>query len=289
MYGKRDYIIIFSILSFLAGFYFCLTYSGPKHEGFENNENESTGCPNLLLKKGNTLLLYNSNAPEVPGQNPLPFYNLDEYINYLEIQRRNGKRCPVLFLQYENNAQGQDVYRVRSSPFDMTGEIPRGVDTNLYIRDLGQLTGAVPTHIGGTPVKIIDSSRDSGFNSNNFPGFDPIGLHQGQYTEIDANHERGTLLPISDNPMDPNWGGVLYTKEAVDSGKYADRYVAKPLLTNMGPGGTRGSDMNELPATLVPKQIKKVKTSEIYEIPSGVDISKLKGLLLPKKESEIAQ
>lgn len=286
MYGKKDYIIIFSILSFLAGFYFCLTYSGsvPKQEGFETDKS----CPNLLLKKGNVLLLYNSNSPEVPGQNPLPFYNLDEYINYLEIQRRAGKRCPVLFLQYENNAQGADVYRVRTSPFDMTGEIPRGVDPNLFIRDLGQLSGTVPTQIQGTPVKIIDASRDSGFNKG-FAGFDPIGLHQGQFTELDAIHESGTLLPISDNPMDPNWGGVQYTKDAVDSGKYEDRYVAKPLLTNMGPGGTRGSDMNELPATLVPKQIKKVKTSENYEIPSGVDISKLHGLLLPKKKSETEQ
>jgi hypothetical protein len=86
--------------------------------------------------------------------------------------------------------------------------------------------------------------------------------------------------------MDPNWGGVQYTKDAVDSGKYADRYVAKPMLTNMGPGGTAGSNMNELPPVLAPKQIKKVKTSELYEIPSNVDLTKIQGLLLPKKQGE---
>ena len=281
-YGKRDYIIIFSILSFLAGFYFCLTYSGSKHEGFDNQTSSDAGCPNLLLKKGNTLLLYNSNAPEIAGQNPMPFYNLDEYINYLEIQRRAGKRCPVLFLQYENNAQGADVYRVRTSPFDMTSELPHGVDPNMFIHDLGQLRGGVPSQIQGTPVKIIDSSRETGF----YAGFDPIGLHQGQYTELDAIHTAGEREPISDNPMDPNWGGVQYTKDAVDSGKYADRYVAKPMLTNLGPGGTMGSNMNELPPVLAPKQIKKVKTSDLYEIPSGIDLTKFQGLLLPKKQSE---
>jgi len=30
---------------------------------------------------------------------------------------------------------------------------------------------------------------------------------------------------ISDNPMDPNWGGVQYSREVVDSGKYKDNEI----------------------------------------------------------------
>jgi hypothetical protein len=30
--------------------------------------------------------------------------------------------------------------------------------------------------------------------------------------------------------MDSNWGGVLFTQKAVDSGKYEENNVKKPLL-----------------------------------------------------------
>jgi len=84
---------------------------------------DDQGCPNLLVQKGNALLLYNTNKPE-DENNPISFFNLDEYINYLEIQKSKGNSCPVLYLQQENNAQGNDVYRMRPSPFDKQGGLP---------------------------------------------------------------------------------------------------------------------------------------------------------------------
>ena len=36
------------------------------------------------------------------------------------------------------------------------------------------------------------------------------------------------MAPVSDNPMDTNWGGVVYTHNTVDSGKYKDREVVPP-------------------------------------------------------------
>ena len=36
----------------------------------------------------------------------------------------NGEVSPVLFLQEETNAQGEDVFRVRPSPFDLQGGLP---------------------------------------------------------------------------------------------------------------------------------------------------------------------
>jgi hypothetical protein len=67
------------------------------NEPMENKDD----CPNLLIQKGNALLLYNKNKPE-DENNPLSFFNLDEYINYLEIQKSKGNSCPVLYLQQEN-------------------------------------------------------------------------------------------------------------------------------------------------------------------------------------------
>jgi hypothetical protein len=169
-----------------------------------------------LLKKDNVLLLYNTQKPEVEGVNPLPFYNLDEYINYLEIQRKKGFRCPVLFLQNEVNTQGEEVYRMRPSPFELEGGVPE--QTTLYpgSNDI---------------IKIADASRDNPpYNKGNYPGFDPQGLYIGRYTNIDEVHYSTEKSETSDNPMDPNWGGVLYTQQAVDSGKYDENIVKKPLL-----------------------------------------------------------
>jgi hypothetical protein len=57
----------------------------------------------------------------VDGINPIQFGSLDDYIRYLEVQRKSGIHCPVLYLQQESNDQGQDVYRMRPSPFDLQG------------------------------------------------------------------------------------------------------------------------------------------------------------------------
>jgi len=89
-----------------------------------NKPKTDTNCPNLLIQKGNVLALYNTNQSIVNGINPILFSNLDEYINYLEIQNNKGFSCPLLFLQQECNTQGQDVYRIRPSPFDLQGGLP---------------------------------------------------------------------------------------------------------------------------------------------------------------------
>jgi hypothetical protein len=159
--------------------------------------------------------LYNSKDPNAEV---LPFYNIDEYINYLEIQRRAGKHCPVLFLQYESTAQGTDVYRMRPSPFDLQGGVPPNIDPS-QIRS-----------IDGRPVEVLDANRDNGYNQNMFAGFDPYGLHIGQRTNLDVLHESTSVGKVeSENPMDNNWGGVQVTENAVRGGAYVDRYVSKPL------------------------------------------------------------
>jgi hypothetical protein len=74
-------------------------------------------------------------------------------------------------------------------------------------------------------MKDLDASRDNGYNQGMYPGFDPQGLFIGRITEIDKVRDSTKDAEISDNPMDPNWGGVLYTQEQVDSGKYIDNIV----------------------------------------------------------------
>jgi len=231
MHKLKIVFIIFLLCTFLAGGYFYVV--GNRMEGMENQteeeengeqkgtegkkkegEGEDSSCPDLLIRSGSTLLLINTKMPK-SDTNPLPFYSLDEYIHYLEIQKNKGIVCPVLFLQEETNAQGHDVYRVKTSPFSYEGAIPG--TTNIYNNP-------------ESPFKVMDASRENGvYNANQYAGFDPTGLHIGRYTDLDKIHNSTEMAPISDNPMDTNWGGVVYTHNEVASGKYKDNEVMPPV------------------------------------------------------------
>jgi hypothetical protein len=219
--------LIFLILSFASGIYFCSTHPSFYMEGFseslnthESSSNNNSSCPDLLIKSGNAILLYNSKLPESPGKNPIPFYNLDEYINYLDIQKRKGIHCPVLFLQEEVNTQGNSVFRIRPDIFQPQGGL--ATSQNIY--------NTTTPNISRTPIQVIDANQDNPpWNVGGYNEFDPYGQYIGQYTTVDAIHDATYKgKPLSENPMDDNWGGVLYTKDAVDAGKYKDDEVVPP-------------------------------------------------------------
>jgi hypothetical protein len=139
----------------------------------------------------------------------MPFYNLDEYILYVRSQRDKGIRCPVLYLQEETNTQGTDVYRIRNSPFSTEGGLPAKV----------------------IPIKTVDASLENPpFNQGEYHGFDPYSQYSGQYTDLDQIHDSTRQAPVSDNPMDSNWGGVIYSQKQIDSGKYNENTVGKPVM-----------------------------------------------------------
>ena len=175
---------------------------------------EVPDCPNLLVKRGTQYFLYRSDIPEKEGENPVVFQQLSEYQTYLDAAAAQGKHCPVLFVQQENNAQGQDVYRVRETPV------------------VADQQPGVPNELGQTyqqRAKYSDASRlNPPYNKDLYAGFDPTGLYVGKLTELDDIAQREEKQEISDNPMDPNWGGVLYTQQSVDQGKYKDNEVTKP-------------------------------------------------------------
>jgi len=83
-----------------------------------------------------------------------------------------------------------------------------------------------PEHIKRKPVPIQDASRENtSYNTNMYAGFDPTSQYVGVYTNIDEIHASTSYSELSENPMDSNWGGVYYTKDAVDSGKYKENEV----------------------------------------------------------------
>ena len=88
----RSLFLLFLILYFYLVFYVTMF-----HESFAQRENmETSDCPDLLVKENNVLLLYNTKLP-TGKNNPIPFFNLDEYINYLEEKERKGKNALYYF------------------------------------------------------------------------------------------------------------------------------------------------------------------------------------------------
>lgn len=226
----RLVFIIFLIITFLTGAYVYMFVDIKKQienmenpeeipeeessDGAEENEPKTQpsaekSCYDMLVKRGSLLYLVNTKAPEKVGVNPILFNNLDEYITYLEKQ---DEKCPVLYLQEEYNAQGKREFRVRPDPFDPQGGLP--------------ITSNIRKPLPAGVIEVADASRDNEpYNRDQYHGFDPYGLYVGRYTEVDVLHDATSKQEISENPADTNWGGVLYTQQAIDSGKYDGNLV----------------------------------------------------------------
>ena len=182
-----------------------------KDDKDNKDDKDESKCPDTLIRVGKLLYLFNTNEEEKAGENPRVFNNLDEYIQYLDEQKAQGNSCPVLFLQQETNTQGQDVYRARPSPFNQQPQLP--------------LTSSLMSKPNLKPVKALDASREGKYNTGMYPGFDPYGQYVGKRTDVDVIHDSTQKNEPSDNPMDINWGGVLYTQGKVDAGEYKENEV----------------------------------------------------------------
>jgi hypothetical protein len=182
-------------------------------------------CPNILIQHGSEIFLYNSKVEKVPGVNPIRFKSLDDYSEFMDWLQGRGIRCPVLFLQFSYDAQGQAVYKMRPSPTDLQG----GLSPNVPY-------SPAPAAL----VQMMDASRDNPpFNNQMYDGFDPLNFNMGDYTSQDAAfREKELTSKYSDNPMDANWGGIRYTESVVASGAYADRTRPDAARTTSDPSLT---------------------------------------------------
>lgn len=183
---------------YMLGLYFIIKNTTKSCvEGFNNNTNSiKSNCPNLLLKKDNAYYLYNTKKTYVPGVNPIRFENLEEYTQFMEWMRGSGIRCPVLYLQQTNDTQGQSTYKMLPNPNEPNSGLPP----------------AQPAPVS----KLIDA----GFNKGGIPGYDPMNQYIGETTPLDQMFHENESNNVSDNAMDTNWGGVEYSRQQVDSGKY---------------------------------------------------------------------
>jgi hypothetical protein len=195
------------IVVFLCGIYFYAKTADPKYyEGLTNNT--SIRCPNILIQKDAKFYLYNSKVAKVPGVNPIEFDNLEDYTEFLDWQRSQGIRCPVLYLQKTYDAQGNEVYKTRPSVSEQQGGLPP----------------SGPNY--PNPTLLVDATQnDPTYNINSIPAHDQTSYYVGTTTPLDQMNQQKENLLYSDDPMDTNWGGQQYTQNLVDQGYYKNDEV----------------------------------------------------------------
>jgi len=218
-------LIFLFIIVFFIGLYFYTKCGNPEYlEGLTNNTQNK--CPNLLIQKNSRFYLYNSKLAQVPGVNPVEFDNLEDYTEFLDWQRSQGIRCPVLYLQQSYDAQGNSVYKVRPSVSEPQGGLPPSIASssgNVIYESTDSATGL----LNPNPTLLVDATRnDPPYNKNSYPAFDETSYYVGTTTPLDEMNVQENKLQISPNPMDDNWGGATYTQNLVDKGYYKDDEVA---------------------------------------------------------------
>ena len=193
---------------FIIGLLFTMTHTSRSvQEAFEGATTDDSyvanknRCPNILIQKGSELYLHNSRLANVPGVNPIKFNNLEDYVEFMDWQRGQGIRCPVLYLQHSFDAQGKPVYKIRPGPLDLQGGLPpvatSGANANAN-------------------ANYTDDADKPPMNANSYPAFDPMEPNVGSIKD----HLK-KLRGLSGNPMAPNWGGDAYTQSLIDAGKYS--------------------------------------------------------------------
>lgn len=249
MSSFRLFIVIIAIA---LGIYFCIADPVNNPEGFESDTiklSTDEKCPNLLVQEDGGITLTNTEEKIVPGINPMRFNNLEEYVEFIEWQRSNGIRCPVLFLQKTENAQGETCYQARPDISDPQGGLSttsleelhkkcnasvnmksglNGLedvnDSSYFKSGCGSVTGEIALNTGPIETKIVDATRnDMPYNTGSMPSYDPSSFYQGTVTPLDDMLSKQRALPESPSAMDTNWGGKEYTRSLIDKGLYNGR------------------------------------------------------------------
>lgn len=224
--------MLLTILVFLIGLYFYARCADPKYAEGYTNQNAKPRCPNLLIQKDSRFYLYNSKLAQVPGVNPIEFDNLEEYTEFLDWQRSQGIRCPVLYLQSTYDAQGNAVYKVRPSVSEPQAGLPPSAAAPMGIAS--QVSPTMESSLGDpnalaypNPTLLVDATRnDPPYNKGSYPAYDETSYYVGTTTPLDMMDVSQEQSQVSPNAMDPNWGGSEYTQSLVDKGYYKEDEVS---------------------------------------------------------------
>lgn len=215
------------IAIFLIGLYFYAKNNTKYSEGLTNNESSGPRCPNLLIQKGSKFYLHNSRLAQVPGVNPIEFDNLEDYTEFLDWQRSQNIRCPVLYLQETYDAQGNRVYKSRPSVSEPQAGLPPSIASSSGNMIMESTLGTPDALAYPNPTLLVDATQnDKPYNINSYPAYDQTSYYVGTTTPLDAMNIAQQKTKSSPDPMDPNWGGSAYTQNLIDKGFYEENNVS---------------------------------------------------------------
>lgn len=227
--SARIIFIIITVL--LAVMFFCRVDGREGMSGITGPR-----CPNLLIQKGCKIYLHNTKIAEVPGVNPIEFNNLEEYTQFIDWQRSQGIRCPVLYLQETYDSQGNMICKVRPCTVEPQGGLPPETtsecNSTSFCDDSCKKNSATGPSVGCPRYQnlerqlLLDSGHDDPpFNRGGYPAHDPSNFYRGVHTPLDELDVIEEAKPKSANAMDPNWGGPEHTQGLIDSGFYKDNEI----------------------------------------------------------------
>ena len=197
--------LIFVIVFIILGIYFMINFNNDVEsnilEGYINSTSKGFKCPDVLIQKGKRFFLYNSKLAKVPGVNPIEFQNLEDYTEFIDWQRSQGIRCPILFLQFSYNAQGDPTYKIRPSPTNLQGGLPSTPSTYIYPSSNNIISKDIPDMQDIQDMQDITNSSPETIISS-------------------IEEERNSGLLYSPNAMDDNWGGIEYTENMIKDGNF---------------------------------------------------------------------
>jgi len=184
------------IVLLLIGLIYCSTH---KHSDVVETFTGSNECPNILVQKGDKLMLLNTKKAKVPGINPILFDNLEEYTEFIQWQQAMKIKCPILYFQQTYTTQGEKGFRMLPDPVEKQAGLPS-------------------THMAQRQPLYDATHDDPPYNKNSYAGADPTDQNIGVYTPLDKLYH--SKKQTSDNPMDKNWHGSVKTTDNIAKGIY---------------------------------------------------------------------
>ena len=205
MLKQCNYKTMIILFVFILGLIYYVNNNTNKPKSFENfegltNKMKNYKCPNLLIKKGKKLFLENTNLEKVPGVNPIEFNNLEEYKSFLEWQKSQGIKCPVLFLEQSQNAQGELAYKTYTSIFNPPGN---GKPFNgLHPNPPPSIN--FPSNDGNIDSSLLyDAGRnDPPYNKGSYPGVDTKNQYVGLDVPLDHMRKPNFVKNKSEDAFD---------------------------------------------------------------------------------------
>ena len=239
------YKVILLVILFMLGMYvytrretwepsLSTTYYNPYNlmEGLDNGPS-SSNCPNLLIQNGQTIYLYNNSKPINPGENPIEFSSLEQYVTYIGKQRMLGNNCPVLYLQKTINAQGEDVYKVRSTPEDPMGGVPPPPSPPPASSSPQPQLMSSPSSNPDVYMDSLTQSVADNLSVNQIQNINRLELTKSVLSKAPTccPTQMDAIRPLEVNgktadPMTDNWGGAAFSQNLINQGYYAGNEVS---------------------------------------------------------------